>query len=402
MYSVRRAPGIHITLARRNAVDLLRLQQGEAELREQEQLVAYIGASGREYILDEDDVRVLTNASSVDWKSAVELSERSGVGTGVIDLLVQFGFLLSDDDSAAQTPKSLALSLWDMDALFYHQRCKWEGQDANLPATAGAGEESRAMSERFFSSKTARQGLIPQHFHERIEREQRLELDLSSYHSPLTEILGLRRTTRLYDTETALAREPFFAVLQHVFGCQGTTRLAEHVTALKKTSPSGGAMHPVEIYPLVIKVNGLEPGIYHYHVGDHALEPMRQCGEDEARQLASVLTAGQNYYSSAHVLFIYTARFERSYWKYSRNPRVYKVVHLDLGHLSQTLYLMCAELGLGAFFTAACNDIDIERELGIDGICEGALGVGGMGLPAVDRDTMGLRVEPYSPRRRQV
>ncbi len=155
-------------------------------------------------------------------------------------------------------------------------------------------------------------------------------------------------------------------------------------------------MHAVEVYPLVLRVDGVEPGLYHYHVGDHALEPLEHFSEDEGRELARKFTAGQGYYATAHVLFVYTGRFERSFWKYRRNPRAWKVVQLDLGHLSQTLYLACADLGLGAFFTAACNEVDIENALGIDGIAEGALGVGGMGVPA--KEAMGLRVEPYSPR----
>lgn len=365
---------------------------------EQEQLIAHVGAVGKEYILDEADVRVLKNTSSADWKTVSQVSERCGVGPRDIELLVEFGFLLSDDDRVCVNAESLAQSLWNEDALYYHQRCKWEGQDAHLPSSADGSEENRHASETFFARRTAQLGEIPGHFHGRVEPKRRIQLATSKYLSPLIEVLQDRRTTRLFNTEEPLELDALSVVLRYSFGCHGIAHLAKDVIALKKTSPSGGAMHPVEVYPLVVKVQGLEPGIYHYHVGEHALEPMQPCSEAEARAWAGVFTAGQGYYTTANVLFLYSARFERSYWKYRRNPRAYKVSLIDLGHLSQTLYLMCAELGLGAFFTAACNEVDIEKALGIDGIREGVLAVGGMGVPAEDADAMGLKVTPYVPR----
>ena len=42
-----------------------------------------------------------------------------------------------------------------------------------------------------------------------------------------------------------------------------------------KTSPSGGARHPTEVYPVVLRVDGVEPGLYHYSVKNHGLELLR-------------------------------------------------------------------------------------------------------------------------------
>ena len=41
------------------------------------------------------------------------------------------------------------------------------------------------------------------------------------------------------------------------------------------------------------------------------------------------------------------------------------MVHLDVGHLSQTMYLSATELGLGCFVTAAINDRDIGEALAL-------------------------------------
>src|SRR3990172_9215618 len=92
------------------------------------------------------------------------------------------------------------------------------------------------------------------------------------------------------------------------------------------------------------------------------LEPLsrRRC-----RDLASQFTAGQDYARRAGALFIMATRFYRNFWKYRRHAKSYKVLLMDAAHLSQTFYLLCAELGLRALFTAAANganaDLNITR-----------------------------------------
>jgi len=75
-----------------------------------------------------------------------------------------------------------------------------------------------------------------------------------------------------------------------------------------------------------------------------------------------------------------TGVFARTMWKY-RNPRAYRVVLLDAGHLGQTFCLTATRLGLAAFGTAALRDSLIEKDLGIDGVSESVLYVLGVGLP---------------------
>ncbi len=399
MLAVKRAPGIHFTLERRETFDLSHLLKGKLGLGEQEQIIACAGTLSKEIVLDLADVQVLVSADSAHWEDAVDLAQRCGVELKFIEQLVESGLLLSSDTCPPGNELE-SLSAWDQSALYYHKRSQWAGRgvDSDLPATALAAKAWVAESPAFFSRLTEKFGNAPTHFHERIDRDQRIDLALGTYRSPLTETLQARRTTRIYDTEKPLEFDIFSSVLFHVFGCQGYANLSGEMIAIKKTSPSGGALHPVEVYPLIIAVDGLAPGIYHYHVGDHALEPMRHCSEQQARELAKAYTAGQAYFASAHVLLLYTARYERNFWKYRHHRKVYKVIQMDAGHLSQTLYLMCAELGLGAFFTAACNDADIERELGLDGITEGAVAVGGFGIPSAEGDVLSFPTRPYIPR----
>jgi len=71
------------------------------------------------------------------------------------------------------------------------------------------------------------------------------------------------------------------------------------------------------------------------------------------------------YLSRAHVLFLLVARFERTLWKYRWHPKIYSALLMEAAHFSQTLYLVAAELGLGAFVTAIVNNGDVDERLGL-------------------------------------
>ena len=70
---------------------------------------------------------------------------------------------------------------------------------------------------------------------------------------------------------------------------------------------------------------------------------------------------------------------------------------LDSGHLSQTFYLLAAERGLGAFYTAAINDVDVAALLRLRPQAEIAIGANGVGVPDPTRDTLHLKPRPWSP-----
>jgi SagB-type dehydrogenase family enzyme len=80
-----------------------------------------------------------------------------------------------------------------------------------------------------------------------------------------------------------------------------------------------------------------------------------------------------------------TSRFGRTFWKYRNHPKAYRALILDVGHLSQTAYLAATELGLGAFVTAAINEVDIEEAFGLDPLEEGPLAVTGFGPRGPER-----------------
>ena len=80
------------------------------------------------------------------------------------------------------------------------------------------------------------------------------------------------------------------------------------------------------------------------------------------------------------------SRFERNFWKYRNHAKAYRATILDVGHLSQTLYLAATELGLAAFITAAINEGDIEDAFGLDPMQQGVMSVSGFGHRGVERN----------------
>lgn len=189
------------------------------------------------------------------------------------------------------------------------------------------------------------------------------------------ETLFARRTQREF-ADAPVSIENVSLLLETTWGIQRYLESQQFGPLPLKTSPSAGARHPVEVYLMALRVEGLAMGLYHYHARDHALEKI---DSNASPRLARAYCADQPYVEHAAALFIMTAVFARTMWKY-HHPRGYRVVLLDAGHLGQTFCLTATRLGLAPFCTAALKDSLIENDLGIDGVSESVLYVTGVGM----------------------
>ena len=124
-------------------------------------------------------------------------------------------------------------------------------------------------------------------------------------------------------------------------------------------------------------VEGISPGIYHYSVERHELEQVRKghLGEELARAALD-----QGMCATVPLVFVWTAVFERSRWKYGE--RAYRYVYLDAGHMAQNLALAAVSLGLGSCQIAAAFDDEVNELLGVDGEEESVLYLSVVGRPA--------------------
>lgn len=201
--------------------------------------------------------------------------------------------------------------------------------------------------------------------------------DFGGLDAPLGETLSNRRTRRKF-CGAKLPLEQFSCVLQWTWGKTHYMQSGEIGPYVLKTSPSGGARHSIEVYPLVARVDGLAPGIYHYSVRDHALELIRPGLADTE---LTAFFSGQPWLRNAAAVYVMTSIVARSHWKY-RHSHAYRVLLLDAGHLGQTFHLVCTALGLAPFTLAGFDDTALEGALEIDGINEVVLYAAALGLPA--------------------
>ena len=369
---------------------MARLLRGEVELVPHARLVAISVLTGRERGISQDELQLIASLPSQGWQSIADL-ELGGrpVDAGEIRDLALAGIVITDlEDEPLAALRSLDQRLteigWSPQAALYHTCAKWRDVDVGeLPVADPADESLRAKP--------------PGTFHMLPGERPTIDLPFEPRETGLFRLLVERKTTRGFDPDAQLTLDQLSLLLYYTFGSQGFSDLGHGVVVLKKTSPSGGSLHPIEAYPLIVGVDGLAPGLYHYRIDRHALELVTPLAASDARKLLVECCAGQSYLSTASLLVIMTARFDRSFWKY-RHPRAYAVLHMDAAHLSQTFYLVCAELGLGAFVSAAVNAGNIEEHLGVDGFVEGVIAVCGCGRPAARSSPFDAAFEPYVPR----
>ncbi len=187
---------------------------------------------------------------------------------------------------------------------------------------------------------------------------------------PLFEALAERRSVRAFGGDP-ITREELSTLL---WSAQGITRRQGRFAF--RTAPSAGALYPIETYLAVHRVKGIDPGIYHYAVQDHALELLTA---GDQREKVSRAALDQKIAHSADVVFILSAVFARSKWKYGQ--RAYRYIYLDAGHLAQNLALGAVALELGSCHIGALYDDLSNALLGIDAEHEGVIYMTAIGRP---------------------
>jgi SagB-type dehydrogenase family enzyme len=255
-----------------------------------------------------------------------------------------------------------AWSEWNPVASYFHLSTK------DMKFAGDAAEEFRTVVE------LAKTKPMPRPI-KRYSKARRVKLPASTVSGEFAQVLQTRRTWRRF-SDRAVSQEMLGTMLRLTWGVQQWVRIPELGDVAVKTSPSGGALHPIEAYVLARNVDNLAPGLYHYSGADHRLELLRRGAT--SKQITSWLVNQYWYGGAAFVVFM-TAVFGRTQWKYDY-PRAYRAMLLESGHLCQTFCLTATWLGLAPFCTLAFADSAIEKAIGIDGISESALYVAGAGV----------------------
>lgn len=285
-----------------------------------------------------------------------------------IEQLIETKILITEDSN--EYTDELSLGIWDdwgKSAKYFHFNTRLLSKDTYLLKDQDF--------ERLKEKKAKK--LNPPDLHKLYSETDTIKLPQPMYKKDISFINTLldRQTVRSFKEKHQISIDELSTILYYVWGVTSCKLDVGIGKALFKTSPSGGARHPIEVYPCIFNVEGIESGIYHYSTLKHELKLLKK---GDFRELAVEMAAGQDYVGDPSVTFFYTACIERSLWKYE-SPRTYRVIMMDLGHLSQTFYLVASWLGLGAFFTGHLKDELVEKELNLDKNKEIVLGVSGLG-----------------------
>lgn len=201
-------------------------------------------------------------------------------------------------------------------------------------------------------------------------RKVRLEPPQRKGGMPLWEAIQERRSCRSF-REAPLSRE---SLSQLLWASQGVTKTLKDFEL--RSAPSAGALYPIETYLAVLNVEGIEAGIYHYDVMRHELELLNA---GDFRESVASAALDQEFASEANVVFIWTAVFERSKWKYKQ--RAYRYIYLDAGQIAQNLALAAVAQGLGSCQIGALYDDEVNALIEIDGEEESVVYMTAVGIP---------------------
>jgi SagB-type dehydrogenase family enzyme len=138
--------------------------------------------------------------------------------------------------------------------------------------------------------------------------------------------------------------------------------------------PSGGALYPLELYPLVLDVDGADPGVYHYDPYDHCVERL-----DGDLGLLPAALVEPALAERSSLIVVFTGVFWRSRFKYG--ARGYRFTLLEAGHAAQNALLAAAALGLDALPLGAFYDTRVETIVGVNGVDESVVYAIAFGTP---------------------
>jgi SagB-type dehydrogenase family enzyme len=135
-----------------------------------------------------------------------------------------------------------------------------------------------------------------------------------------------------------------------------------------RTYACAGALYPVEVYLACGGVDGLEPGLYHFHPLESALRRLR---DGDPRPYLVRASGSRSSVATAPVAVILTGIPWRTTWKY--RARGYRHLYWDSGMILANLLALAASGGHPAEVLLGFADEELNRLVGVDGEREMAI-----------------------------
>jgi SagB-type dehydrogenase family enzyme len=187
------------------------------------------------------------------------------------------------------------------------------------------------------------------------------------------DVIAARRSVREF-ADAELDPAELAKVLHQAYGITTHVPMSGGGVQAFRSAPSAGALYPGELYVAARSVRGIEPGVYHYEIPDHALALLQAGDPTDALDDAC---CGQRYAREAGAIVLVAGALRRTKHKYGE--RGYRYVLLDVGHLVENLVLSATALGLAVVTTAGFFDDAANELLRLDGVDEAVLYIAFLG-----------------------
>ncbi len=151
-------------------------------------------------------------------------------------------------------------------------------------------------------------------------------------------------------------------------------------TLTNRPYPSGGARYPLEIYVSNNRIAGIQKGIHYYDPLKHRLILLNK-NKTYQKKFNTFLKHVQHPTMNREpdVVFIITAVFARTVWKYDRLG--ISLILSDLGSLYQTMYLVATELKLAPCPIGKTEEELVKNWLNLNWFEESHVGTFMLGVP---------------------
>lgn len=299
----------------------------------------------------------------------------------VLDLLWRYGFL--DDAAEAESP---ARASWEFHDRLFHGASR----PGNVLWTYGG---SYRFEDRFPSPPAVK---------------PRMPGDRLALETPDMAVVAQRSGSLL---DVMQHRRSFRSMGEPSIGLPALTeflyRVARFVDVIDREGqevavrvfPSGGAIHEIEFYLSVRVCDGLQPGFYHYHGYDHALDRLPEA-DDQANTI--VRRAGEDWGQPdepPQVVLTLASRLPRLAWKY--DTVAYRATMMNAGVIVQTMYLVAQDMNLGCAPAGRGDPAVFAEATGIDPFEETSILEFGLGTRAAGVEPTMDQVRAASGRRQR-
>jgi SagB-type dehydrogenase family enzyme len=233
----------------------------------------------------------------------------------------------------------------------YHEASKLRQSDGSIARTVWCVNTSPQIKEVISNPVTSYRGFPT----------LSLPTDQIRPTRPLADILLSRRSTRAFNGE-ALSLSELSAILYYGGGVTHNVIDTDGISWGFRCAPSGGALYPLDLYCMAMRVTGLPNGLLSYDAKAHSLNLIKL---GDYRQRLAAITYLTEAAETAAVCILLVANFPKSKFKYGE--RAYRFVLLEAGHVVQNILLVATAHDLGSLPVGGYVDDDINDIVGANG-----------------------------------